>query len=201
MPFDGNGNWSSNFSAEADRDAGYKILASRFDNIFIADIAAGFGYCVTRDGQGIMQTNTNANNYRVINVATPIDDKDSTNKKYVDDGIDALDQQTTQALDGKMDKDLSNATQDANDLIANACLPDYASAISAPVGSYTCTENTFVLWLYSNMQWLEVKVDGERLFYSGTYGSDSASVEFVFPKGAELTYNITPTLMCPLTGI
>lgn len=86
MPFDGNGNWVSNFSAEADRDAGYKILASRFDNIFIADIAAGFGNCVTRDGQGIMQTNTNANNYRVINVADPINDQDAVNLRTLRDG-------------------------------------------------------------------------------------------------------------------
>jgi hypothetical protein len=79
MPFDGNGNWTSNFSAEADRDAGYKILASRFDNIFIADIAAGFSNCVTRDGQGAMLTNTNANNYRVINVADPVNGQDAVN--------------------------------------------------------------------------------------------------------------------------
>ena len=31
--FDGNGNWTSDFSAQADRDNGIKILASRFDNI------------------------------------------------------------------------------------------------------------------------------------------------------------------------
>jgi len=79
MAFDGNGNWVSAFSAVADKDAGYKILASRFDNIFIADITQGFDNCVTRDGQGIMQTNTNANNYRVINVANPTDDKDAVN--------------------------------------------------------------------------------------------------------------------------
>lgn len=84
MPFDGNGNWSSNFSAEADRDAGYKILASRFDNIFIADLTNAFNNCVTRDGQGVMQTNTNANNYRVINVADPVAEKDAVNLKIFD---------------------------------------------------------------------------------------------------------------------
>ena len=49
--FDGNGNWTSDFSAQADRDNGIKILASRFDNIFIADIKESFENCLTKDGQ------------------------------------------------------------------------------------------------------------------------------------------------------
>lgn len=91
MAFDGNGNWISDFSAVADRDADIKILASRFDNIFIADIATSFENCLTKDGQVKTQTNFNANNYRVINVADPVNDKDAVNKtkmeSYVDDYI------------------------------------------------------------------------------------------------------------------
>lgn len=79
MPFDGNGNWTSNFNAEADRDAGYKILASRFDNILLADIAQSFENCLTKDTQIKPQTNFNANNYRIINVANPEDDSDALN--------------------------------------------------------------------------------------------------------------------------
>jgi hypothetical protein len=77
MPFDGNGNWTSNFNAEADRDAGYKILASRFDNILLADIAQSFENCLTKDTQIKPQTNFNANNYRIINLANPEDDNDA----------------------------------------------------------------------------------------------------------------------------
>ena len=84
MAFDGNGNWISDFSAVADRDAGIKILASRFDNIFINDIATSFENCLTKDGQVKTQTNFNANNYRVINVANPVNEKDAVNKQTLD---------------------------------------------------------------------------------------------------------------------
>lgn len=84
MPWDGNGNWSSNFSAVADRDANIKILATRFDNILLDDIAETFGNCITRDGQGKTTTNFNANNYRVINVEDPVNNKDAVNKQTVD---------------------------------------------------------------------------------------------------------------------
>lgn len=90
MAFDGNGNWISDFSAVADRDAGIKILASRFDNIFINDIATSFENCLTKDGQVKTQTNFNANNYRVINVADPVDDKDAVNKETLDNMLDTL---------------------------------------------------------------------------------------------------------------
>lgn len=81
MAFDGNGNWISNFSAVADRDANIKILASRFDNIFIADIATSFENCLTKDTQVKPTQNFNANNYRVINVADPVNDKDAVNNQ------------------------------------------------------------------------------------------------------------------------
>lgn len=90
MPFDGNGNWTSNYNAEADRDAGYKILASRFDNILLADLARSFENCLTKDTQIKPQTNFNANNYRVINVADPIAEKDAVNKETLDSSINNL---------------------------------------------------------------------------------------------------------------
>lgn len=85
MPFDGNGNWTSNFSAVADRDAGYKILASRFDGILLADIAQSFENCLTKDMQVKPQQAFNANNYRMINVADPVDTKDAVNLQTLDE--------------------------------------------------------------------------------------------------------------------
>lgn len=87
MAFDGNGNWISNFSAVADRDANIKILASRFDNIFIADIASSFENCLTKDTQVKPQQPFNANNYRVINVANPSGDTDAVNKQTLESSL------------------------------------------------------------------------------------------------------------------
>ena len=98
MPFDGNGNWTSNYSAVADRDADIKILASRFDNILLADIAQSFENCLTKDTQVKPQQNFNANNYRVINVADPINDKDAMNKETIDNKF-----QVVSALPGTPD--------------------------------------------------------------------------------------------------
>ena len=86
MPFDGNGNWTSNYNAEADRDAGIKILASRFDNILLADLAQSFQNCLTKDAQVKPQQAFNANNYRVINVANPSDPKDAVNLQTMTGG-------------------------------------------------------------------------------------------------------------------
>lgn len=87
MAFDGNGNWISNFSAVADRDANIKILASRFDNIFIADIAQSFEDCLTKDMQVKPQQAFDANSYKVINVANPTNDNDAVNKYTLDSSV------------------------------------------------------------------------------------------------------------------
>lgn len=79
MPFDGNGNWTSNFSAVADRNANIKIEASRFDNILLADIAQSFETCLTKDMQVKPQQNFDANNFRLINVADPATGSDAVN--------------------------------------------------------------------------------------------------------------------------
>ncbi len=79
MPFDGNGNWTSNFSAVADRNANIKIEASRFDNILLADIAQSFETCLTKDMQVKPQQNFDANNFRIINVADPTTGSDAVN--------------------------------------------------------------------------------------------------------------------------
>ena len=87
MAFDGNGNWVSNYSAVAQRDADLPILASNFDNILLADLATSFENCLTKDGQVKVQQAFDANSYKVINVATPTNNNDATNKQYVDSAL------------------------------------------------------------------------------------------------------------------
>lgn len=77
--FDGNGNWTSDFSAQADRDNGIKILASRFDNIFIADIKESFENCLTKDGQIAPIGNFNMGGQKITNLGAGINDTDGVN--------------------------------------------------------------------------------------------------------------------------
>lgn len=77
--FDGNGNWTSDFSAQADRDNGIKILASRFDNIFIADIKESFENCLTKDGQITPIGNFNMGGQKITNLGTGTINTDGVN--------------------------------------------------------------------------------------------------------------------------
>lgn len=77
--FDGNGNWTSAFSAQADRDNGIKILASRFDNIFIADIKESFENCLTKDGQIAPIGNFNMGGQKITNLGTGTNNTDAVN--------------------------------------------------------------------------------------------------------------------------
>ena len=82
--FDGNGNWTSDFSAQADRDNGIKILASRFDNIFIADIKESFENCLPKDGQIMPIGNFNMGGQRITNMADGVNSNDAVNKSQLD---------------------------------------------------------------------------------------------------------------------
>lgn len=77
--FDGNGNWTSDFSAQADRDNGIKILASRFDNIFIADLKESFENCLTKDGQIAPIGAFNMGGQKITNIGTGSNDTDGVN--------------------------------------------------------------------------------------------------------------------------
>ena len=77
--FDGNGNWTSEFSAESDRDNGIKILASRFDNIFIADLKESFENCLTRDGQITPIGNFAMGGQKITNLGTGTNNTDAVN--------------------------------------------------------------------------------------------------------------------------
>ena len=88
--FDGNGNWKSDFSAQADRDNGIKILASRFDNIFIADIKESFENCLTKDGQISPIRNFNMGGQKITNLNNGVNDNDAVNKSQIDNIQDNL---------------------------------------------------------------------------------------------------------------
>lgn len=90
MPFDGNGNWTADFSAVADKEANIKIMASRFDNIHQADLKDSFENCLTKDMQVKPLQNFNANNFRVINVANPVQDTDAVNKRTIDNILSTI---------------------------------------------------------------------------------------------------------------
>lgn len=85
--FDGNGNWTSEFSAQADRDNGIKILASRFDNIFIADIKESFENCLTKDGQIAPIGDFNMGGQKITNVGTGTNGTDAVNVAQLDSAL------------------------------------------------------------------------------------------------------------------
>lgn len=88
--FDGNGNWTSDFSAQADRDNGIKILASRFDNIFIADIKESFENCLTKDGQIAPIGAFNMGGQKITNVDTGTNPTDGVNVAQVGQALTTL---------------------------------------------------------------------------------------------------------------
>ena len=85
--FDGNGNWTSDFSAQADRDNGIKILASRFDNIFIADIKESFENCLTKDGQIAPIGNFNMGGQKITNLNNGVNYNDAVNVGQMNNAI------------------------------------------------------------------------------------------------------------------
>ena len=85
--FDGNGNWTSDFSAQADRDNGIKILASRFDNIFIADIKESFENCLTKDGQIAPIGNFNMGGQKITNLKNGVSDNDAVNMSQLNSAV------------------------------------------------------------------------------------------------------------------
>ena len=88
--FDGNGNWVSDFSAISDRDNNIKILASRFDNIFIADIKESFENCLTKDGQIAPIGAFNMGGQKVTNLANGTNSNDAVNLSQVDTKIEEM---------------------------------------------------------------------------------------------------------------
>lgn len=85
MPYNGSGTYTNPYYPTQDRDNAIPILASKFEEFFQVDLPATFGLCVTRDGQGVITTNFNFNNFRGVQLADPVSGTDAMNKQTFDD--------------------------------------------------------------------------------------------------------------------
>lgn len=116
MAYDGNGNWIPEFSAKEDKDAGVKILASRFDDVFQQDLKESFEKCLTKDGQSRPVSDFNFNNHKGINVADPVYENDAVNKKYLDEN--AIFKTGNQAIDGELEVSTIESVDDVSKKVA-----------------------------------------------------------------------------------
>lgn len=213
--FDGNGNWTSDFSAQADRDNGIKILASRFDNIFIADIKESFENCLTKDGQITPIGNFNMGGQRIVNLDDGVNAKDAVNKSQLDIAID-----TTVKLTGDQTiadvKTFSsspivptptagdNSTKGATTAfvqtaISKETFPDYANASTAS-NNYTVLADGWVSVKVSlgNNHSVTLKINDVEVYYQNIGGDRSAGGTFTSPlykvrTGDEVTTSGTNT--------
>lgn len=90
MPYNGSGTYTNPYYPTQDRDNAIPILASKFEEFFQVDLPATFGLCVTRDGQGVITTNFNFNNFRGTSLSDPISPGDAVNKQTLDAAINAI---------------------------------------------------------------------------------------------------------------
>jgi len=203
MAFDGNGNWVSDFSAVADRDADIKILATRFDGILLADISASFENCLTKDGQIKPAQNFNVNNYRVVNVADPVNNKDAVNLEYLTTNLTAfLSGNNTWSGNNVFSGDntfsgtttgVTPAVSDNSTKLATTAwvigylgnstnkasivswgMPDYSSGVSFASGS-TTSSNGFLKLRFHETAKATVNVDGVKVYDHGWGGGDYGS--------------------------
>lgn len=211
MPFDGNGNWTSNYNAESDRDAGYKILASRFDNILLADLAQSFENCLTKDTQVKPQQNFNANNYRLINVADPVDDKDAVNKQTMESAISTADATAVHLAGDETitgDKTFSGAVSLMGSVSAGSTvketiikwgMPDYSSGVSKSVSGFTADSDGWLSIVTGTIVYgvpASVSVNGSVMQYAHAAGTTSIQVSDMIPirKGDVITASNIQTL-------
>lgn len=140
MSFDGNGNWNNQYSAVADEEAGLKILASRFDNVLLADIKNGFEKCVTTDSQTLLTKPFNVNSHRIINVSDAVNATDAVNKNQLDSNVEEINAKITAADTNISDlQNADNFTDEGKSNIQAFLKPDYSQRISIPSG-YTATK-------------------------------------------------------------
>ena len=195
MPFDGNGNWTSNYYPQS----GELIKASDFNNTFIADIANGFGNCVTRDGQGVMQTNTNANNYRVINVADPVNNKDAVNlqtantkdalcvhlagEETITGDKDFTGETTVATVSSAYDHSTKSVNtewfRNAISTLSAAHLTSYET-IASNIGSYTAPIDGFIdIVIGATYNWA-VYINGKEIQRQDRWSGDAVTTTHVF---------------------
>lgn len=84
MGFDTNGNWTSDFYPETDRDEHLPISASKFQQLIQTDIKSGFDNCLTRDGAGKPEANLNFNGHKITNLADGEAPTDAITKQQLD---------------------------------------------------------------------------------------------------------------------
>ena len=82
--FDKNGNWSSDFYPEQDRDNEVPITASKFQTLIQDNLKQSFENCILRDGSGLPTANINLNRKKITNLANASSDLDAVNKSQLD---------------------------------------------------------------------------------------------------------------------
>ena len=192
--FDGNGNWTSDFSAQADRDNGIKILASRFDNIFIADIKESFENCLTKDGQITPIGNFNMGGQRITNVANGVNSGDAVNVSQLDTTVKLTGDQTiagtktynsspivpTPATSDNSTKAASTAF--VRNAFTEKMYPNYAGQI-VTAGLTTSYTTPSAGWVQvscdtDNLQNAYFYIDGKEVYHQWTAGDRSATGTF-----------------------
>ena len=84
MGFDKNGNWSSEFYPEQDRDNEVPITASKFQTLIQENIKQSFENCILRDGTGLPTANISLNRNKLTNLANGTSEFDGVNKGQLD---------------------------------------------------------------------------------------------------------------------
>lgn len=187
--FDGNGNWTSDFSAQADRDNGIKILASRFDNIFIADIKESFENCLTKDGQITPIGNFNMGGQRITNVANGVNSGDAVNMSQLDTTVKLTGTQTIGGGKGFTDSptvpDVASSdysyksanTRYVQNYVTTILYPNYSGQIysAANAASYTAPSRGWVQIQCdtNNNQTATFWIDGKEVYHQWTAGDRS----------------------------
>ena len=84
MGFDKNGNWSSDFYPEQDRDNEVPITASKVQTLIQENLKQSFENCILRDGTGLPTANINLNRKKLTNLANGTSEFDGVNKGQLD---------------------------------------------------------------------------------------------------------------------
>lgn len=87
MGFDKNGNWSSDFYPEQDRDNEVPITASKFQTLIQDNLKQSFQNCILRDGTGLPTDNINLNRKKITNLANASSELDAVNKSQLDSAM------------------------------------------------------------------------------------------------------------------
>lgn len=87
MGFDKNGNWSSDFYPEQDRDNEVPITASKFQALIQDNLKQSFQNCILRDGSGLPTANINLNRKKITNLANASSELDAVNKSQLDSAM------------------------------------------------------------------------------------------------------------------